>query len=198
MKRIPQLNIFDEKQLRYIPVDNRIYAVVVSTIVLLLVAISISFYFVGRNSVEPEYRIVEIEKIDSSIIFAEEKLYYSLIDMNVKFPEVVVAQARFETGNYTSKIFKNNNNLFGMKCATQRVSTHSGEKNRHAYYNSWIDSMLDYALWQSRYASKIRTEEEYLSYLDSCYSEISKTYSSRLRPIIDSVKQTYSKQKGGM
>lgn len=37
--------------------------------------------------------------------------------------KLVVAQARLESGNYTSKVFKENNNLFGMKFVGQPLAT---------------------------------------------------------------------------
>lgn len=37
--------------------------------------------------------------------------------------KLVVAQARHETGNYTSNVFKKNNNLFGMKFVGQPLAT---------------------------------------------------------------------------
>jgi hypothetical protein len=59
----------------------------------------------------------------------------------------VFAQAAFETGNFTSQIFKENNNLFGMKLAAIRTTLATGENRGHAKFNSIVDSIKDFALY---------------------------------------------------
>lgn len=59
----------------------------------------------------------------------------------------ITAQAAHETGNFTSKIFKQNNNLFGMKLPKKRKTTATGEKYGHATYESIQDSVKDYSLY---------------------------------------------------
>ena len=60
--------------------------------------------------------------------FSEEKFKQMLLELNVRFPHIVMAQARLETGNYKSRIFKENNNLFGMKVARRRPTTNKGSQ----------------------------------------------------------------------
>lgn len=68
----------------------------------------------------------------------------------------VVAQARLETADYSSNVFKNNNNLFGMKFINQRLATRgtlaplsertcNGNCNTDYYakYSSVTDSVND-------------------------------------------------------
>ena len=62
--------------------------------------------------------------------------------------KLVVAQARHETGNYTSNIFKLNNNLFGMKYVKQPLATQGSASPRsegdfYARYKSVGDSVKD-------------------------------------------------------
>ena len=47
--------------------------------------------------------------------------------------EIVLAQARLETGNFTSSLCRSHHNLFGIK--------HNG---RYAHYANWKDSITDY------------------------------------------------------
>jgi hypothetical protein len=54
----------------------------------------------------------------------------------------IMSQAAHETGNFTSNIFKSNNNLFGMKYVSTRFA--EGEKNGYAYYKDLEQSVLDY------------------------------------------------------
>jgi len=103
--------------------------------------------------------------------FTEEKLIEYIDELNIKFPHIVLAQARLESGNFKSKIFKENNNLFGMKEAKQRISTNKGTNLGHAKYDSWKECVLDYALYQATYLSKFKTEEQYYSYLADNYAE---------------------------
>ena len=102
--------------------------------------------------------------------FTEEKLIEYVKELNIKFPHIVLAQARLESGNFKSNIFKENNNLFGMKEAKQRISTNKGTNLGHAKYENWKECVVDYALYQATYLSKFKTEEQYYSYLADNYA----------------------------
>lgn len=52
---------------------------------------------------------------------------------NVPHSKIVLAQARLETGNFSSRLCKVNHNLFGIK--------HNG---KYARYRKWQDSISDY------------------------------------------------------
>ena len=56
-----------------------------------------------------------------------------LVRQGVPHSKIVLAQARLETGNFTSGRCKRDNNLFGIK--------HNG---RYAKYRTWQDSIKDY------------------------------------------------------
>jgi len=103
--------------------------------------------------------------------FSEEKLREYIIGLNVKFPHIVFAQAKLESGYFKSTIFRENNNLFGMKIATRRPTTNKGENRGHAAFDSWKESVVDYAFYQARYLGDIRTEAEYIQYLKANYAE---------------------------
>jgi len=91
--------------------------------------------------------------------------------LNVKFPHIVYAQAVVESATFTSKLCKESNNLFGMRLAKSRINTADGDQFGFAYYESWYYSLLDYAFWQSTYASNIKTEDEYLDFIAKVYAE---------------------------
>ena len=103
--------------------------------------------------------------------FTKEKLKAYIIELNIKYPHIVLAQAQIESGNYKSQIFKENHNLFGMKVATKRPTTNKGQENNHAYYNNWKESVIDYAFYSAQYLSDIKSEKEYLEYLRQNYAE---------------------------
>lgn len=104
-------------------------------------------------------------------VFTEEKLINYLNEINIKFPEIVFAQAKLESSNFTSDIFLENHNFFGMKCATKRAFLHKGENRGHAKYENWEDCVIDYALYQATYLHHIKTKQQYLSYLRKHYAE---------------------------
>lgn len=116
--------------------------------------------------------------------FSTDKLKVYLKELNVKYPSVVYAQAVLETANFSSPIFFENNNLFGMKLAKLRSTTAKGEQYNHAVYDSWRESVLDYALLQCKYMSNITTQDDYMSYLRSVYAE-DPVYTLKLTKIIN-------------
>lgn len=115
--------------------------------------------------------------------FTPEKLVTMLEDLNIKYPHIVLAQSMIETGHWSSALYRENNNLFGMKRARRRITSAIGTKNGHAYYNNWRDSVYDYAFYQARYVSHTKNEEEYLSYLGRSYAEADH-YVNTIRKVI--------------
>lgn len=87
----------------------------------------------------------------------KQEVYNYCVEIGIKEPEIVTNQSMLETGNLTSKVFKENHNLFGMKrCSVhplykKRETTSLGTKNGHAYYSDWKKSVGDYKLWQDRF-----------------------------------------------
>lgn len=91
-------------------------------------------------------------------------------EMEVQHPHIALAQMKLESGNYQSALSKKNNNYFGMKHPRQRATVSLGEKNGYANYRNWCYSILDYALWQKRYAYDL-DEQAYLQKISSVYAE---------------------------
>jgi uncharacterized FlgJ-related protein len=56
---------------------------------------------------------------------------------NQNTAKYVVAQARLESANYTSNVFKNNNNLNGMKYIGQANATKGTKSPEGDYYAKW-------------------------------------------------------------
>lgn len=115
--------------------------------------------------------------------FTQEKLIKKIKEMNFQFPYIVYGQAMLESSHFKSPVFLENNNLFGMKESTFRISTAVGVQNGHAYYSTWIDSIYDYGYYQATYLSKLKTEDEYFDYLSQYYATDS-TYVVKLKNII--------------
>jgi len=132
------------------------------------------------HNLTPEERIIVVREYNG---FTNGGLVEYIRHLNFKYPHIVLAQTIQETGNYKSQIFKENNNLFGMKEAVIRTNLAKGTKRGHAYYGSWQESVTDYALYYATYLSDIRTEGEYFEYLRQNYAE-DPTYVERLKTII--------------
>ena len=101
-----------------------------------------------------------------------------LKSLNVRHVDIIYAQARRETGNFKSAIYKENHNPFGFKRATQRPTTAIGTKRGHAYYKSVREACIDYALYFAKYCSKL-TREEFIEYVCANYSA-DKNYKKKL------------------
>lgn len=127
----------------------------------------------------------EVVVLDSSeATFSRDALVKELKRLNVRFPHIVLAQSILETGYWESRIYEENNNLFGMKQARARATTAKGTQLGHAYYDNWKESVTDYALYQAAYLNKLRNESKYLKYLDKNYAE-AKNYDDALTTIIE-------------
>lgn len=65
-----------------------------------------------------------------------------------QYPDIAFRQMQLESGNLTSHICKENNNLFGMMVSTRRPTTCHGENHGFAVYSNWIESIIDYRMYQ--------------------------------------------------
>ena len=61
---------------------------------------------------------------------------------NKRYAQWITAQAAHETANFTSPIYQENFNAFGMKYMGQKTAP--GEKNGYAYYDDHPGSVADY------------------------------------------------------
>jgi len=120
----------------------------------------------------PAYGPTQYQTVyNDSDTFNQENLIQMLKDLHVRFPSIVLAQSILETGHWTSKMYKVNHNLFGMREAYARIRTAQGTRYKHAYYSSWRESVYDYAFYQARYMNKAKTEEQYYAALEASYAE---------------------------
>lgn len=114
-------------------------------------------------------------------------------DLGIQCPEVVVAQLCLETNYLSSRIYKENNNLFGMKKPYKRPTFVVGVNRGHAVYESTAHSLADYVLFQKYVASKylerrgkekFSSNEEYMDFLLKCGYAEDKKYIEKLKKII--------------
>ena len=115
------------------------------------------------------------EQINDSI------LYVFLKDNNAWYPEILLKQAKLESGNYLSDVYMNSNNLYGMKKVGKRQTTQLNTTYKgYGCYTNWCESVLDRMLWDiNRFNNVKPTEEEYLEAM-SIYAE-NPDYISKLK-----------------
>lgn len=168
---------FNREKLAYEKVNIRKY---IGMIVLSFIGV-----FVLSSFILKEVVVVNAEKevvLKTNDSFSKEKLFLEIDKYSFKYPDIIKAQALVESGHFSSPVFKQNSNMFGMKQAMVRVTTAQGSNLNHAYYTNWKDCVIDRALYEARFLSKL-TKEEYFSYLDQTYAE-GKGYSNLLKQVI--------------
>ena len=111
----------------------------------------------------------EIDSLQNPI--SDKILYEYLVSMRAPHPKIIVAQAKLESNNFQSDLFKRQKNFLGMKYSHKRVTTANGTKGEYKTYNTWQESAIDYLFWMfSRNVDKL-SNEEYLRYLGKVYAE---------------------------
>lgn len=131
----------------------------------------------------PNDEIQYAEDSFPSCLTINDSIKWMISYSDIEHPDIVYAQAILETGHFTSDIFIQNNNLFGMKFPKIRETKATGENMNHATFESWIESVEDYKLWQDSFASG-KTRDEYFTYLGSVYAQ-DKRYVTKLKKIIE-------------
>ena len=112
-----------------------------------------------------------------------------------RFPEVFRAQIILESARLSSNVFKENNNLVGMRCARVRPTYCQDVNRTFAVYKHPFDSIRDYLLWQQEYLPryerrkgiKVESTSQYIQFLcDVGYitEEEKIDYSNRLKQLI--------------
>jgi len=131
---------------------------------------------------------IETDDIENELNFTPEKFGKMVRSVGIIYPDIAIAQSLLETGHFKSKIFNDNNNLFGMKNPSKRNTLSKGTKNGHAYYDSWQDSVKDYKLWQSSMKFDQYSRDQYFSKLDTIYCPppdcLSKEYSRNVKSLL--------------
>ena len=119
--------------------------------------------------------------------FSRDKFVDKIKNLNLKHPHIVYAQAMLESGDFSSKIFQENNNMFGMKQARIRINLAQGTQHHHAFFENWEDCLLDFAFHRATYFHKLKSEQDYYNYLGKYYAE-DPSYIGKLKSMVDKYK----------
>lgn len=172
---------FNKDKLAYERVYLRKY--IGAAIIAVIIIITLSSF------VLKEVVLVSAEKeviLKTNESFSKDKLFIEIDKYSFKYPDIVKAQSLVESGHFSSPVFRQNHNMFGMREAMIRISTSQGSNLNHAYYINWKDCVADRALYEAQYLSKL-SREQYFSYLDQVYAE-GKGYSQLLKQVIQTNK----------
>lgn len=138
-------------------------------LVFLFCFISLSFHDVRIIPQQPK-----IEVQDTSFLCGELNdsiLYLALEFYNIKHPRVVLAQAKLETGNYTSRHCIKGNNLFGL---------YNSKKKKYFQFNHWSESIEAY---KDMIEYKHRDDEDYYEFLVRISYASDPNYISKVKQI---------------
>lgn len=111
----------------------------------------------------------------SHLSFAQtqEQVLREIKRQNIPHPQIVLAQARHETGNFRSRLCKVNKNLFGMK-----------KGKRYARYSHWKESVKDY---KERISSRYQGGD-YFTFLKRIGYAEDKKYQAKIQNIINTTR----------
>lgn len=131
------------------------------------------------------YSDIQYDSINNPI--TDEILYNYLKTMRVPHADIIVAQAYLESQNFTSNLFKRQNNFLGMKKSSQRISTTGQGKGEYKDYSNWQECAIDYIFWMNHYQAQKLNRDEYFNLLGKIYAEDPK-YVEKLKEIINKFK----------
>lgn len=151
------------------------------------------FYTKGvetNNKLKTEFKVPKDfysdSEYESDSLLTDGILYTYLVEMRVPHAKIVLCQAKIESAQYSSVLFKRQNNLFGMKIPTNRATSGSDGKAGYQAYNNWKSSATDYILWQYSHNVDKLSQEDYLKYLGKIYAEDPK-YVAKIKKMLKEI-----------
>ncbi len=158
----------------YIKTKDLLFKSVTWKIITWIVSLKLIIVCLIISNIYYSHRILVIERevklrFYENKTFSESRFKEYLLELNIQYPDLVFSQAKLETGNFQSNLFKQNSNLFGMRMATSRPTTSNATENGYAFYNNWKESVQDYAMYQAKFLSGL-TRVQYIDYLGKNYS----------------------------
>jgi len=118
------------------------------------IGIILFFSLIFRWHTAGIYKPVQVYQLPKSEVpLTDSAIAAVLVQNDCVLPSIAIAQARIETGNYTSKVCIENKNLFGIKKHPCKYVV--GELNDHAVFKSYEDCIKCYCEIQRRYLKSI-------------------------------------------
>lgn len=143
---------------------------------LIVNCVAIIIYFVVHSYLgsipKPVFRIEQNEKTNNIDTFSEANLNHLMYILDIKHPEIVIKQARLETGYYTASRFIKHNALFGFQTSEINVIK----------YKNWKESVIAYKVWQMK---RLKDNENYYIFLKRVKYASDSNYIKKLKAMRD-------------
>lgn len=143
----------------------------------ILLLILFSFMFMSFHNIASIRS--KVEEHDVSFLKAKELndsiLYLALVHYNVKHPKIVLAQAKLESGNFTSSHYKKRNNFLGL---------YNSKRKEYYKFNHWTDCIQGY---KDMIEYKLRDNENYYNFLRRIKYATSENYIRQIKQIEKSI-----------
>lgn len=102
----------------------------------------------------------------------KENLLEELKIQQIKYPEIVLAQALLETGHFKSKVCREKNNLFGL---------YNSKTKSYYSFNHWWESVVAY---KKLIEYKHKPKENYFSFLERIGYAEDPNYINKIKSIV--------------
>lgn len=112
----------------------------------------------------------------------EEGLKEALKYYNIKYPDIVYAQAILETGHFKSRVCREYNNLFGL---------YDSKNKRYYRFNHWSESVIAY---KEMVQYKYESSDNYYKFLNDINYAEDKNYINKLKKIVKDDKRRFEKR----
>lgn len=116
-------------------------------------------------------KIDTIKKDSVNVTLTDDSLLEELQARNIAHPKIVLAQAKLETGNYTSKVCLTHNNLFGLRKA-------DGSYYKFNHWKESVQAYKDYVQY------KYQSPNDYYQFLENIGYAEDKSYTDKLKKIV--------------
>lgn len=161
---------YDKDTLLHKP-HTKAQAIMYALSIIVIVAVVYFAYIQIRKDIVVTTEKEKVLVIREFTKFTREKLMIEINASHFDYPYIILAQAEHETGDFTSDIFVENHNLFGMKEAASRPTTAIGTVNGHALYKDWMNSVVDRAYYECKYLQGLSEAQYYQALKDLKYAQ---------------------------
>ena len=124
-----------------------------------------------RDNYNPTFKHQKMVVVDTPTI---ELVRAEILRLEIKYPEIVLAQSVLETGWFKSRRCLEDHNLFGFR-----------SKKGYLLYEEWQDSVEAYSNWQLKY---YRSNEDYYEFLCRIGYASDSTYVEKVKQLVAQLK----------
>lgn len=150
---------------------------------LVIIICSFSLGFTVKNIIEKEDNVILLPEHPFFLLeeVNEEVLYNTLVHYEFPSPSIITAQAILESGNFQSRLCKDNNNLFGL---------YNSRTKSYFKFDSWISCVFAY---KEFILNKYKEGEDYYSFIRRINYASDPSYESKVRKLEKEINNKYKK-----